>query len=67
MSKTYEIKTCKDGQQDIFTVRGDHIEYDKDQIGVYKVSEEDEVLVAAFQFWVYGITLPIEEEKAPEL
>jgi hypothetical protein len=67
MSKTYEIKTSKDGQQDFFKVRGDHMEYDKEQIGIYKMVEEDAVLVAAFQFWVYGITLPLDEEKPPEI
>lgn len=66
MRNTYEIKTSKDGQQDVFTVRGDYLEYDKDQIEVYKMVDEETVLVAAFQFWVYGITLPLDEEKPPE-
>lgn len=65
--KTYEVKTCKDGQQDIFKIRGDYLAYDKDQISVYKKNGNDNTLMASFQFWIYGIELPLAEEKPPEI
>ena len=61
MSKIYEIKTSKDGQQDIFTVAGDFIDADDTLVEIYRSDPDGDTMIAAFQAWVSVI------EKTPEL
>ncbi len=69
--RQFEIKTSKDGQQDIFLVEGDFMEFETDKhiigdgapLQVFKMGEEEEpILLASFQFWVYGID--VESQKS---
>ena len=63
--KTYEIKTSKDGQQDLHTINGDFFCCDNDKFVICKRDGDGEPYeIAAFQFWVYGLELPLEEENA---
>lgn len=63
MSRTFEVKTSKDGQQDIFTIKGDFIDFTDQRVTIFKdVPDEDPRQIAAFMFWVYGIELPLDED-----
>ncbi len=61
MTKTFEIKTAKDGQQDILEIKGDFIETEGEQLNVCRFDADATAVVAVFLNWIYA------REKTPEL
>ena len=63
--KTFEVKTTKDGQQDVFFVLGDIIDDSSVNLRIFKSVGNGEELVACFNNWMYVMEVT-ENEKPPE-
>jgi len=67
--KHFEIKTNKDGQQDIFNVAGDYLDDQTDTLRICRLepgSANGEDVIASFRDWVYVLQIFEDLKNPPE-